>query len=245
MRNRIMKRSRANKKRLLMRRITLLAAVAALTAAVMIAIKLNVLRQGEKLRVLSEEEIAAAVSMGKEAEAGINDASMEKRLALLDAACSIVGEVNYFWGGKSGATGPDPEWGEIREVTSEGSGSTGTMRPYGLDCSGYITWIFVQLGYSFGEAEKVVGNGTYKQWHLSKQIAWEDMRIGDIVFKDSYPTKGVNHVGICVGFLESGEPVYAHCSSTYDNVIVSTGGAIFKHPRRTLLLCEEPDAILN
>ena len=185
MRNRIMKRSRANKKRLLMRRITLLAAVAALTAAVMIAIKLNVLRQGEKLRVLSEEEIAAAVSMGKEVEAGINDASTEKRLALLDAACSIVGEVNYFWGGKSGATGPDPEWGEIREVTSEGSGSTGTMRPYGLDCSGYITWIFVQLGYSFGEAEKVVGNGTYKQWHLSKQIAWEDMRIGDIVFKDS------------------------------------------------------------
>ena len=168
MRNRIMKRSRANKKRLLMRRITLLAAVAALTAAVMIAIKLNVSRQGEKLRVLSEEEIAAAVSMGKEAEAGINDASTEKRLALLDAACSIVGEVYYFWGGKSGATGPDPEWGEIREVTSEGSDSTGTMRPYGLDCSGYITWIFVQLGYSFGEAEKVVGNGTYKQWQIGR-----------------------------------------------------------------------------
>lgn len=91
MRNRMMKRSRANKKRLLMRRITLLAAVAALTAAVMIAIKLKVSRQGEKLRVLSEEEIAAAVSMGKEAEAAINDASTEKRLALLDAACSIVG----------------------------------------------------------------------------------------------------------------------------------------------------------
>lgn len=48
MRNRIMKRSRANKKRLLMRRITLLAAVAALTAAVMIAIKLKVSKQGGK-----------------------------------------------------------------------------------------------------------------------------------------------------------------------------------------------------
>lgn len=53
MRNRIMKRSRANKKRLLMRRITLLAAVAALTAAVMIAIKLNVSRQGKSSAYLA------------------------------------------------------------------------------------------------------------------------------------------------------------------------------------------------
>ena len=44
--------------------------------------------------------------MGKEAEAEINDASTEKRLALLDAACSIVGEVNYFWGGKAAQQAP-------------------------------------------------------------------------------------------------------------------------------------------
>ena len=96
-------------------------------------------------RALSDEEIAYALVRGEEKEAENADASSEKRLEFARAACSIVGKVNYFWGGKSSAAGVDPAWGELREVTSSGSESSGQVRPYGLDCSGYIGWLLYNV----------------------------------------------------------------------------------------------------
>ncbi len=62
-----------------------------------------------------------------------------EREAVVRAACSLVGKVNYFWGGKSLVIGWDVRWGELRQVTAAGSSTTGTYRPYGLDCSGCAT----------------------------------------------------------------------------------------------------------
>lgn len=62
-----------------------------------------------------------------------------ERDAVVRAACSLVGKVNYFWGGKSLVIGWDARWGELRQVTAAGSSTTGTYRPYGLDCSGCAT----------------------------------------------------------------------------------------------------------
>lgn len=62
-----------------------------------------------------------------------------EREAVVRAACSLVGKVNYFWGGKSLVIGWDARWGELRQVTAAGSSTTGTYRPYGLDCSGCAT----------------------------------------------------------------------------------------------------------
>ena len=120
-------------------------------------------------RALGDEEIAYALVRGEEKEAENADASSEKRLELARAACSIVGKVNYFWGGKSSAAGVDPAWGELREVTSSGSESSGQMKPYGLDCSGFVSWAFIQLGYSFSEMETLLGNGTWNQWDRSAE----------------------------------------------------------------------------
>ena len=169
---------------------------------------------------------------GEEKEAENADASSEKRLELARAACSIVGKVNYFWGGKSSAAGVDPAWGELREVTSSGSESSGQVRPYGLDCSGFVSWAFIQLGYDFGEMETLLGNGTWNQWDRSADIAYNDIRVGDVAFMNRYPTDQGNHIGICIGFLENGEPVFAHCSSSYDNVVVTTRGTAFNYARR-------------
>lgn len=58
-----------------------------------------------------------------------------KRKELMRCALSLVGRVPYFWGGKS-APGWNSEWNTPKLVTSAGSSSTGTIRPYGLDCSG-------------------------------------------------------------------------------------------------------------
>ena len=63
------------------------------------------------------------------------------RKELMRAALSLVGRVPYFWGGKS-APGWNEAWNTPRLVTSAGSSSTGTIRPYGLDCSGFTDWVY-------------------------------------------------------------------------------------------------------
>lgn len=73
-----------------------------------------------------------------------------EREAVVRTACSLVGKVNYFWGGKSLVFGWDAQWGELRQVTAAGSSTTGTYRPYGLDCSGFVDWVFFnQSGGSY------------------------------------------------------------------------------------------------
>ena len=62
-----------------------------------------------------------------------------EREAVVRTACSLVGKVGYFWGGKSLTLGWDSQWGELRQVTAAGSSTTGTYRPYGMDCSGCAT----------------------------------------------------------------------------------------------------------
>ena len=78
-----------------------------------------------------------------------------EREAVIRAACSLVGKVNYFWGGKSLVLGWDSRWGRLTEVTAAGSSSTGTYRPYGLDCSGFVDWVF----YNATGGEYIIGHG--------------------------------------------------------------------------------------
>ncbi len=59
-----------------------------------------------------------------------DDLSDERR-KVVKTACSIVGKVNCFWGGKSLVIGWDSRWGSIQKVWAEGSTTTGTYRPYG------------------------------------------------------------------------------------------------------------------
>ena len=175
---------------------------------------------------LTAEEIDYALLRGREAETD------ETRLQVAETAVTLVGKVHYFWGGKSSAIGEDPRWGELREVTSEGSESTGTMKPYGLDCSGFVAWCFIQQGLSAAEVEQQVGMGTWTQWDRTKEIAWKDLQVGDFVFQNAYPTNKGNHIGICIGFDDAGKPVFAHCAAGFDNVVVTRAGDVFYYARR-------------
>ena len=62
-----------------------------------------------------------------------------QRKEVVEKAYSLLGRVHYFWGGKSSVIGWDSRWGTPTRVTAPGSRSTGTVRPYGLDCSGCAT----------------------------------------------------------------------------------------------------------
>lgn len=149
-----------------------------------------------------------------------------KKRILIDSALSLVGEVGYFWGGKSDAVGQDPRWGELRRVESEGSETTGSVMPYGLDCSGYVAWCYWQIGV----AQEDVGTVTYDQFDKARHIDWSEIAPGDLVFKNTSAIRD-NHVGICVGYLD-GEPVFAHCSLSLGGVVVTGAGGVFRYARR-------------
>lgn len=155
---------------------------------------------------------------------GLPSSLPQKRKDVVKNAGSLVGKVNYFWGGKSSAIGWDSAWGTMRRVTAAGSPSSGTLRAYGLDCSGFVTWAFNNSGMGYA-----VGHGTYGQRDASVQVTASTVQAGDLCFLPSY-----SHVGIVVGKDTSGNILVIHCSSSANNVVVSTassvGFTVFRRP---------------
>ena len=137
-----------------------------------------------------------------------------EREAVVRAACSLVGKVNYFWGGKSLVLGWDSRWGTPMEVTAAGSSTTGTYRPYGLDCSGFVDWVF----YNQSGGSYVIGHGggATMQHSYCTDILWSAAQPGDLVF---YPDN--SHVGIVGGRDANGELIIIHCASGYNNVVIT------------------------
>ena len=97
------------------------------------------------------------------------------------------------------------------KVTADGSSSTGTIRAFGLDCSGFVTWAFINAGISD------VGNGTQCQNANSIHIDWNNAQPGDLAFYND-----LSHVGIVVGKDTSGNVLVIHCTSGRNNVTIST-----------------------
>ena len=156
---------------------------------------------------LSDEEVAEIM------EKLPADLSEERKQVVL-TAYQLLGKVNYFWGGKSLVIGWDSRWGTPMEVTAAGSSTTGTMRPFGLDCSGFVDWVFYNItggSYVIGH-----GGGASAQHGYCTAISWSDAQPGDLVF---YP--GDSHVGIVCGFDGNGNVLIIHCASGYNNVVVT------------------------
>ena len=138
----------------------------------------------------------------------------EARREVVLTAYQLLGRVHYFWGGKSLVIGWDSRWGMPMEVTAEGSSTTGTVRPFGLDCSGMVDWVF----YNQSGGQYVIGHGggATAQHSYCTPIDWSDAQPGDLVF---YPED--SHVGIVCGFDGSGNVLIIHCASSENNVVVT------------------------
>lgn len=142
-----------------------------------------------------------------------------ERKAVVETAVQLVGRVLYFWGGKSLTLGWDDRWGVPTEVTAAGSGSTGTIRPFGLDCSGFVDWTFYNA--TNGSYYPGRGGGAATQHSYCTNIAWSDAQPGDLVF---YPDD--SHVGIVGGKDADGNLLIVHCSGGANGVVI-TGAAGF------------------
>ena len=141
------------------------------------------------------------------------------RKAVVETAVQLVGRVSYFWGGKSLTLGWDDRWGTPMEVTAAGSGSTGTVRPFGLDCSGFVDWTFYNA--TNGSYYPGRGGGAATQHSYCTNISWSDAQPGDLVF---YPADV--HVGIVGGKDADGNLLIVHCSGGANGVVI-TGTAGF------------------
>lgn len=146
----------------------------------------------------------------------------EDRKQIIQTGLSLVGRVPYFWGGKSDA-GWNDEWNTPKLVTSAGSPTSGTIRPYGLDCSGFVDWVYkTAVGLS-------LGTGTGDQYENTYAISESELLPGDLGFLMDDDGQGWNHVLIFAGYGENGERMWVHSTSgegvvlntpDYDNVLV-------------------------
>ncbi len=131
-----------------------------------------------------------------------------ERRAVVETACKLVGKVNYFWGGKSSAIGWDPRWGTLMKVTSPGNDTSGTYRPFGLDCSGFLDWVL-----------KNVGLPSDGHWYINRNltaVSTADAKPGDFAL---YPD--ASHIGVVVGRNEAGKLLICHCASGQNNIVIT------------------------
>ena len=136
------------------------------------------------------------------------------RESIVLTAYQLLGKVTYFWGGKSLVLGWDSRWGTPTTVTAPGSGSTGKVLPFGLDCSGFVDWTFYNA--TSGAYLPGRGGGAASQHGYCTNLAWADALPGDLVFyaDDS-------HVGIVCGYDSVGNLLVIHCSGGQNGVVVT------------------------
>lgn len=140
------------------------------------------------------------------------------RVETVCAACSLVGRVGYRWGGKSVSIGEEPGWGN---------------RTGGLDCSGFVSWSFLNGAAVSGDDTAAVGSGTTDQWNASFAVKESEALAGDLVFLQVPSVDSANHVGIVAGKTSAGELIVVHCNAAANGVAVEAADkAGFHYVRR-------------
>ena len=174
---------------------------------------LDTLLEQDEVLISATQSLAVSDATAQDILKSLPDTLPAERKKVIKAACSLVGKVNYFWGGKSSAIGWDSEWGKLKTVSAEGSKTTGTKRPFGLDCSGFVTWSFINSGFNASS----IGHGTQGQIAKCSRISWSNAQAGDLAFYGD-----LSHVGIVAGKDTDGNILVIHCSSGRNNVVITT-----------------------
>ena len=131
----------------------------------------------------------------------------EERKNLVRFALQSVGKVPYYWGGKPRASGYEGNrFGVITEPDHQGR----TMQ--GLDCSGWISWVYWSSGNG-----RLKYEGTGGLQSLGRAVTKEELKPGDIAVM----TGDDSHVIMYLGEKEDGTMLCIHESSGRGTVSVS------------------------
>ncbi|MBE0450733.1 MAG: C40 family peptidase [Clostridia bacterium] len=152
-----------------------------------------------------------------------NETGRYYREDLVNLALSLKG-LDYFWGGKDSSTGFNPRWGKLVLVSAAGHPASGNMTRYGLDCSGFAQWVYVNAGLPLsGSSREMLRLGQIEEIQLS------EIKPGDIGLYHNYSSgEAYNHVGIFIEkqgdnymFAHSGGYAWADADHPLGQVTVS------------------------
>lgn len=164
--------------------------------------------------ILTGTEVSKVDEQAMEVWQSLPNDLPEERRVVVTYALALVEKVPYFWGGKSLTLGWDDRWGSSMEITAPGDETTGTVRPFGLDCSGFVDWVFYNA--TGGKVILGQGGGVIAQHAACTDIPQDEAQPGDLVFY-----LGDEHVGIVVGRDESDNLLIAHCSGGQNGVAIT------------------------
>jgi len=138
---------------------------------------------------------------------------------VVQMASSLVNKVCYYYGGGHNHFWP-PEtekgigtnWGKKTYLDSSGTsktfpnntvfGSDNNRYIYGLDCSGFVTWVYHQFGI-----DREWWDST-SQYTNNKKISANELQLGDLGFVED-----LGHVGIFSGRDSDGNAIWIHAGS--------------------------------
>jgi hypothetical protein len=145
----------------------------------------------------------------------------ETRRKIIEFALSSVGKIPYYWGGKASVPGYEGN----RFGTLIGADTKGRLLK-GLDCSGWINWVYWSvLGQSL-PYESTSGLAL-----LGTKISRDQLQPGDIVVRTGEDA----HVIMFLGWTDDGRILCIHESSAgVNNVTVSTRDAHWPYYRSLL-----------
>lgn len=123
------------------------------------------------------------------------------REKILSTAESAIGQIPYQWGGKPSMSGFDSTWGTFDE----------NEEIKGLDCSGFVTWVYMTSGFNADYCYKLYNTSTILL--NFDNCERDELEIGDLGIKHD-GSQGINHVGIYAGNNE-----WIHCSSEGGSVV--------------------------
>lgn len=131
----------------------------------------------------------------------LNSAYTEEQRSIIRAAISLYGRVPYQWGGKAHHAGYDNTWWTFNE--------SGEQK--GLDCSGYVQWVYMTAGYDPEITDAMLSTTTIIQ--NFEDITEDQLEPGDFGLLNYGEV--TNHVGIYIG-----NGYFIHCSSGANTVTI-------------------------
>lgn len=131
----------------------------------------------------------------------LNSAYTEEQRSIIRVAISLYGRVPYQWGGKAHHAGYDNTWWTFDE--------SGEQK--GLDCSGYVQWVYMTAGYDPDITNAMLSTTTIIQ--NFEDITEDQLEPGDFGLLNYGEV--TNHVGIYIG-----DGYFIHCSSGANTVTI-------------------------
>lgn len=125
----------------------------------------------------------------------------EEQRSIIRVAISLYGRVPYQWGGKAHHAGYDNTWWTFDE--------SGEQK--GLDCSGYVQWVYMTAGYDPEVTDAMLSTTTIIQ--NFEDITEDQLEPGDFGLLNYGEV--TNHVGIYIG-----NGYFIHCSSEANTVTI-------------------------